>query len=266
MTGIQARQVPSTTIPSTKLRPPELPSDFIPRPRVHQRLTAGWGCPLMLVCAPAGFGKTIALAGWLQDARRPWVWVSLDEHDSDLVSFTRVLVAALGTVVPRAGHQALALAAQTEHPSLSQLSALLADDLAGIDHELVIVLDDFHLIRDEAIHALVALLARRLPPSIQLVLASRAAPPLPVALLGGRHALVEVRADDLRFDRAEALAFVRGMSTAPLDLRGVAEAVERSEGWAVGLRLLTLVGGPSGARRTGRSGGSAEAGRGRLSF
>jgi LuxR family maltose regulon positive regulatory protein len=243
----------STDPPTTKLRPPELPSDFVPRPRIHQRLTAGWGCPLMLVCAPAGFGKTIALAGWLQGARRPWVWVSLDEHDSDLVSFTRVLVAALGTVIPGAGHQALALAAQTAHPSLSQLSALLAEDLAGIDHELVIVLDDFHLIRDEAIHALVALLARRLPSTIQLVLASRAAPPLPVTLLVDQHALAEVRADDLRFDRAEALALVRGMSPAPLDLRGVADAVERSEGWAVGLRLLTLVGGPSGARRTGRS-------------
>src|SRR3954451_13723945 len=175
MTGRPSRQAPSTSLPSTKLRPPELPADFVPRPRIHQRLTAGWGSPLMLVCAPAGFGKTIALAGWLQDARRPWVWVSLDAHDSDLVSFTRVLVAALGTVVPRAGHQALALAAQTAHPSLSQLSSLLADDLAGVEHELVLVLDDFHLIRDEAIHALVALLALRLPSNMQLVLASRAA-------------------------------------------------------------------------------------------
>src|SRR6188472_215414 len=126
----QPRQPPS--VRSTKLRPPALPPDFVPRPRIHERLTAGWGCPLMLVCAPAGFGKTTALAGWLRETRRPAVWVSLDEHDSDLVSFTRVLVAALGTVLPDAGHQALALAAQTAHPSLSQLSALLADDLARV--------------------------------------------------------------------------------------------------------------------------------------
>src|SRR6187551_3821707 len=78
-------------ISSTKLRPPRLPPDFVPRPRVHERLTKGWGRPLMLVCAPAGFGKTIALAGWLHEARRPWAWVSWDEHDSDLVSFTSVL-------------------------------------------------------------------------------------------------------------------------------------------------------------------------------
>ena len=129
-------------------------------------------------------------------------------------------------------------------PRLSQLSALLADDLAGVEDELVIVLDDFHLIQEPSIHALLSLLVRRLPPTIQLVIASREEPPLPVALLRGRRELAEVRADDLRFDRAEAIAFVREMSDAPLDLRRVADAVDRSEGWAVGLRLLTLVSPP----------------------
>src|SRR5688572_2613956 len=165
----QPRQ--TSWVPSTKLHPPALPPDFVPRPRVHERLTAGRGCPLMLVCAPAGFGKTIALAGWLHEARRPWVWVSLDEQDSDLVGFTSALVSALGTVVPQAGRQVLALVAQTERPPLSQLSALLADDLARVESELVIVLDDFHLIREPSIHALLSLLVRRLPPTIQLVIA-----------------------------------------------------------------------------------------------
>src|SRR3954470_5628057 len=136
----QPRQ--TSWVPSTKLRPPALPPDFVPRPRVHERLTDGWGRRLMLVCAPAGFGKTIALAGWLHEARRPWVWVSLDELDSDLVRFTSVLVSALGTVVPNAGRRALDFAAQTKQPPPSRLSALLADDLAGFDDELVIVLDD----------------------------------------------------------------------------------------------------------------------------
>ena len=103
------------------------------------------------------------------------------------------------------------------------------------------MLDDFHLIQEPSIHVLLSLLVRRLPPTIQLVIASREEPPLAVALLRGRRELAEVRADDLRFDRAEAIAFVRGMSDAPLDLRRVADAVDRSEGWAVGLRLLTLV-------------------------
>jgi LuxR family transcriptional regulator, maltose regulon positive regulatory protein len=237
-------------VPSTKLRPPALPPDFVPRPRVHERLTEGSGRRLMLVCAPAGFGKTIALAGWLHEARRPWVWVSLDELDSDLVGFTSLLVAALGTVVPDAGRRALALAAQTASPPLSQLSGLLAHDLAGVDDELVIVLDDFHVIQEGSIHALLSLLVRRLPPTIQLVIASREEPLLPVALLRGRREVAEVRADDLRFDRAEALAFVREMSDAPLDLRRVADAVDRSEGWAVGLRLLTLAGPPSGSSQT----------------
>jgi len=244
-------------VPSTKFRPPALPPDFVPRPRVHERLAEGWGSRLMLVCAPAGFGKTIALAGWLHEARRPWVWVSLDELDSDLVSFARVLFSALGTVVPHAGREALALVAQTESPPLSQLSALLADNLARVEGELVLVLDDFHLIRDASIHVLLSLLVRRLLPTIQLVIASREEPPLPVALLRGRRDLAEVRADDLRFDRAEAMAFVRGMSEAPLNLRRVADAVDRSEGWAVGLRLLTLVSPPSGFSQTSPMPGTA---------
>ncbi len=180
MTGNESRQPPGRRARSYALQHFHRISSR--RPRVHERLTEGWGRPLMLVCAPAGFGKTIALAGWLHDARRPWVWVSLDELDSDLVSFTGVLVSALGTVIPDAGRQALDLVAQTESPALSQLSALLASDLAAVGHELVIVLDDFHLIQEGAIHALLSLLVRRLPPTIQLVIASREEPLLPVAL------------------------------------------------------------------------------------
>src|SRR4051812_32453620 len=96
-------------VPSTKLYPPTLPPDFVPRPRVHECLTEGRGRHLTLVCAPAGFGKTVALAGWLQEVRRPWVWINLDEFDSDFASFASLLISALRTVVPDAGRQVLAL-------------------------------------------------------------------------------------------------------------------------------------------------------------
>jgi LuxR family maltose regulon positive regulatory protein len=178
------------------------------------------------------------------------VWVNLDDIDSDFASFARLLIMALRTVVPNAGRQALALAAQLERPALSQLSALIADDLAGVNDELVIVLDDFHLIQEPSIHALLSLLVRQLPPTIQLVIASREEPPLPVARLRGRRELAEVRADDLRFDRAEAMAFVREMSGAPLDHQIVTDAVDQSEGWAVGLRLLTLASSSSGSSQS----------------
>jgi LuxR family maltose regulon positive regulatory protein len=233
--------VPAAPTYSTKLRPPTLPADFVARPRVHELLTEGRGRRLTLVCAPAGFGKTIALAGWLHESGRPWAWVSLDELDSDLVTFTSVLVSALGTVIPNAGHQALALAAQAESPSGSELSALLADDLAGPTDDLVVVLDDVHLIQEPSIHALLSMLVRRLPPTIQLVIASREEPPLSLALLRGRCELAEVLADDLRFDRAEAVAFVRGTSGDQPDQPLIADTVDRSEGWAAGLRLLTLI-------------------------
>jgi LuxR family maltose regulon positive regulatory protein len=179
------------------------------------------------------------------------VWINLDECDSNFGSFARVLISALGTVVPHAGRQALALAAQIERPSPSQLTELLVDDLARIEDELVVVLDDFHVIREPSIHALLSLLVRRLPPTIQFVIASRDEPPLQLALLRGRRELAEVHADDLRFDLAEAGAFFQGTSNSPLAPDVVADAIDRSEGWAAGLRLMTLTGPPSGSAPTG---------------
>src|SRR5262245_27557724 len=152
-------------ISSTKFRPPALPPDFVPRTRVHEVLTAGRGRSLMYVCAPAGYGKTIALAGWLHEGARQSVWVGLDELDNDLVSFTTLFVSALRTIVPDAGLQALALVAQTENPPLSQLTALIVDDLTKLNGDLIIVLDDFHLIREPSISGLLTLLIRRLPPN-----------------------------------------------------------------------------------------------------
>ena len=252
-----SHRLPSLWVPSTKLFPPTLPPDFVPRPHVHERLTGGQGRSLMLVCAPAGFGKTTALAGWLQDVQRPWVWVSLDELDDDFASFARVLISALGAVAPHAGRQALALAAQLERPSPSQLIALLADDLASVNEELVVVLDDFHVIREPSIHALLSLLVRRLPPTIQLVIASREEPPLPLARLRGRRELAEVRVDDLRFDHDEASAFLHATGGERRAPRLVADAVDRSEGWAAWLRLLTLVDSPSGSSQTRPAWGAA---------
>jgi LuxR family maltose regulon positive regulatory protein len=227
---------------STKLRPPTLPPDFVPRPRLHERLDTGAGCRLTLVCAPAGFGKTIALAGWLQAVSRPSVWISLDELDSDLASFTTVLAGALESVAPGAGRQVKAALAQTEYPSPSQLSVLLADDLASIQHALIVVLDDYHLMRSPAVHVMMSLLLRRLPRSVQLVLASREEPSLPIATLRARQELAEVRVEDLRFDHTEASALLAEPGKPPLEPRVVAEAVHRTEGWAVGLRMLALEG------------------------
>jgi LuxR family maltose regulon positive regulatory protein len=227
---------------STKLRPQRLPSDFVPRPRVHERLDEGNGRRLTLVCAPAGFGKTIAVAGWLQDVDRPCVWVNLDELDSGLTSFTTLLATALESAVPGVGREALTALARTEHPSPSELSALLADDLAPIEHELIVVLDDYHVIREPSVHVLMSLLLRRLPTSVQLVIASREEPSLPIAALRARRELAEVRAEDLRFSRAEASSFLAGSGRPPLEPQIVAEAVDRTEGWAVGLRMLALGG------------------------
>jgi LuxR family maltose regulon positive regulatory protein len=229
-------------MPSAKLRPPTLPPEFVPRPRIHERLDQGKGRRLTLVCAPAGFGKTIALAGWLLDVKRASVWVNLDGLDSDLISFTIVLAGALESVAPGAGRQVKAALAQTEHPSPSQVSVLLADDLASIEHDLIVVLDDFHLIRAPSVQVMMSLLLRRLPAHIQLVIASREESSLRIAALRARQELAEVRDEDLRFSHTEASALFADPGSPSLEPRIIAEAIDRTEGWAVGLRLLVLEG------------------------
>ena len=92
----------STSLIHTKLYRPRLGSDLIPRPRLIERLNAGLGGKVTLVCAPAGYGKTTLLVAWVETIDRPTVWLSLDEHDDELASFVRSLTAALQNVFPDA--------------------------------------------------------------------------------------------------------------------------------------------------------------------
>jgi LuxR family maltose regulon positive regulatory protein len=234
------RRVPSVVSP--KLQVPLLPPDFVVRHRLHERLNVGIGRKLTLLRAPAGFGKTTLVAGWLRDDDRPRAWLSLDDHDSDLRVFLRSFVDAVQTVLPGAGRRALALVTQAERIGLSYLSVVLADDLAQIPDDLVIVLDDYHVIRDQSVHVLLSTLLRRLPPNVQLVIASRDDPPLPTAALRARRELAEIDVNDLRFDIDEARAFLERAGGQPLHEPGLADTLRRCEGWAVGLRLTTLAG------------------------
>jgi len=223
-----------------KLRPPGLPPDYVPRLRIHERLDDGSECRLTLVCAAAGFGKSIALAGWLQEAARSSLWINLDEFDSDLASFASLLASALESARPGAGRPTLAALERTEDPDPTELNVLLADALMSIEDELIVVLDDYQEIRAPSVHVLMSLLLRRLPPGVQLVIASREEPPLPIPVLRARRQLAEVHADDLRFTRSETSALLADGGGSPLDPRVVAEAVEQTEGWAVGLRMFTV--------------------------
>jgi LuxR family maltose regulon positive regulatory protein len=218
----------------TKLHPPRPRRRLVQRARLIDRLE-GEAPRLVLVAAPAGFGKTTLLTQWLaaSDQRRV-AWLALDAGDADLRVFLTHLVAAIQTVEPAAGVDALALL-ESEGALVS-----LINDLELLAGPTVVALDDYHVIDQPAVHEAVSFLLDNLPPQVTLAMTTRADPPLPLPRLRVRGELVEVRAADLRFTAEEADAFLNEVMELQLDADLVAALEARTEGWAAGLQLAAL--------------------------
>ena len=223
---------------ATKLHVPRAQPGFVLRRRLVQALGEGLARGRVLVCAPAGSGKTALLAGWARGSGRPVAWLGLDGGDSDPARFWRYVVAALGRARP-------GLAGRVGPPppgSVEGLVAAVINELAadpGPD-EVLLVLDDYHLVDSGPVHESVAFLLENLPPGLAVVVSGRADPPLPLARLRARGQLAELRAADLRFTAEEAAALL-GETVGPgLPGTAVAALVARTEGWAAGLQLAGL--------------------------
>jgi len=238
----------------SKLRAPPPRRQLVPRERlVDQLRTDPSTMPrLVLVSAPAGFGKTTLLTQWLTPGRaedptqhrtppaRRVGWLSLDPADAELRTFLTHLVAALQAVGPEVGAEALALMDTERALPVEDIVASLVNDLDAPDCATVVALDDYHVIDAPEVHGAVAFLLDHLPPQVTLAMTTRADPPLPLSRLRARGQLLEVRASDLRFTAEEADVFlnhVMGLRLAPAQ---VAALESRTEGWAAGLQLAAL--------------------------
>src|SRR6478735_3473585 len=226
----------------TKLHIPRWRRSLVARPRLSERLSRGAESSLTLVSAPAGFGKTTLLTEWLAVAaadERYVAWLSLDQRDNDPALFWTYLVAALNTGVPGVGSGSLSVLQPPEPPNEAGLVALL-NDLDAISNDVVLVLDDYHVIDARDVQDEMAFLLEHLPPQIHLVIASRTDPPLPLARLRGRGELAEIRAADLRFTPGEAAAYLNEVMGLTLTVADVAALEGRTEGWIAALQLAAL--------------------------
>ncbi len=227
---------------ATKLHVPRPQPGFVPRPRLVEALGEGLARRLILVCAPAGSGKTALLADWAPSDHRPVAWLSLDAADNDPVRFWRHTVAALDRARPGIGERVGLLLGPPAPASFEGRVTALINDLAAQpgDGEVLLVLDDYHLIDARPVHASLAFLLEHLPPGLHLVLASRADPPLPLARLRAGGQLAELRTADLRFSAEETAALLRESAGADLPAAAVAALAARTEGWVAGLQLAAL--------------------------
>ncbi|HEV2580710.1 MAG TPA: AAA family ATPase, partial [Ktedonobacteraceae bacterium] len=227
----------------TKLARPSVGADLVARPRLTDLLQPGIQRPLTLIAAPAGFGKTTLLSTWLEHAPLRSAWVSLEHDDDDLIRFWSYVITALDLVHAGSGESALALlqgSAPQQPPPIETVLTVWINGLAALSHEVVLVLDDYHLITAPPIHRSVAYLVDHQPPQLHLVIATRADPPLPLARLRTSGHLTEIRAADLRFTSHETAAFLTRSVGLNLSSEDIAALEARTEGWIAGLQLAAL--------------------------
>jgi LuxR family transcriptional regulator, maltose regulon positive regulatory protein len=232
---------------STKLHIPTAGPHLVPRRALVERLEAGLSRRLTLVAAPAGFGKTTLISEWVAWRGRPVCWLSLDEGDDEACRFLAYVVAAIRSVWEGFGEAALAALQAPQLPEVQPILVNMINEMTDLamaaypaERSIVLVLDDYHLIADPAIHSAVAFMVEHSHPFLHMVIASRNDPPLPLARWRGRGQLAELRAVDLRFNSQEATSFLNETMALGLSTEDVVALENRTEGWIVGLQLAAL--------------------------
>jgi LuxR family maltose regulon positive regulatory protein len=228
---------------SSKYRVPIQRPGVVGRRRLTERVDAvTTRAALTVLSAPAGFGKTTLLTDWLAEAAKhntAVAWLSLDQHDNDPVLFWTYVATAVRAAVPAIGDAALELLASSS-PSIGAALAALLNELDDYDGNLVLALDDYHVIEAREVHDGMSFIVEHQPPQLHLILASRVDPPLPLAQLRARGQLIEVRAADLRFTAEEAASYLNDSMVLGLNEDDVAALEGRTEGWIAALQLAAL--------------------------
>ncbi len=225
---------------STKFRVPPIRPTLVSRPRLLSKLNEGMQEKLTLISASAGFGKTTLLSEWSQQSTLPIAWVGLDDSDNDPTHFWTYVIAAVQIHLPHIGDTSLALLQSSQPPPSAIILTALVNDLAQLTEDILLILDDYHLIEEKAIHEGVTFLLEHFPPRLHLFIAGRIDPPLPLARLRVREQIVEVRDADLRFTAEEAATFLTERMKLTLTAHDVTSLEIRTEGWVAGLQLAAL--------------------------
>lgn len=227
---------------TTKLNIPPPRPHFLSRPRLAERLDEGLHYNLVLVSAPAGFGKTSLLSEWSRRNRlsNRTCWVSLDEGDGDPTLFWDYIIASVKRIQPDFGKNTLDLLHSGQPPGWESIITVLVNELAAIAGEFIIILDDYHMITSQEIYDGVRFLIDHLPPQLHIIIIARSDPSLPLAHYRGKGTMLEIGADELRFTTDEAEAFFRQTGIPDIDADDIFTLNMRTEGWVVGLRMVAL--------------------------
>lgn len=230
----------------TKFNPPLLRHSYISRMRLKEHLTNDFQQGevftrrLTLVSAPAGYGKSTLAAEWVKSLNLPTAWLSLDAGDNDPVRFLSYVVHAIRHVLPEVGNAPLGMLQSPNLPPPEMLLTPLLNEIDGRQAPLVLVIDDYHLIENTAIHPYLAFLIEYQPQLMHTVIVSREDPPLPLHRMRARGQMLEVRQENISFSLEETTDFLETALEQTLSTENIAAVRQRTEGWVTGMQLLAL--------------------------
>lgn len=229
----------SSPLLETKFHLPTPHGRLVPRPRLSEQVDRATAATLTLVSAPAGFGKTTVMSELARTTDGAnLAWLSLDPGDNDPVTFWTYVIEAVDRAAPGVGGAARSIVAGAQGTVDAAVTTLL-NSIAAVTTDLVLVLDDFHVVESPAVHEQVGYLLDHLPARAHVVMGTRADPAIPLSRLRARGGLVEIRASDLRFSAAEAATYFAAMGLSLTDAN-VATLEGRTEGWIAALQLTAL--------------------------
>ncbi len=230
----------ATTLLTTKLFIPQTSPNLVPRPRLLEKLSEGITAKLILVSAPAGFGKSTLMSEWASFIDKPVTWLSLDENDNNLRRFLSYLVVAFQQIDESIGESILSSLDATDNPPVETFLSILINEIAASDNEFIIVLDDYHLIANQTIHDGLDFFLDHLPPNAHIVISGRLDPPISLSRYRARGHMIEIRPNDLRFTESEVRTFLNDLKGLELLPEQIMAMLSRTEGWITGLQLAAI--------------------------
>jgi LuxR family maltose regulon positive regulatory protein len=224
----------------TKFFIPGLSENLIEKCNVFEKLNEGLKKKLTIVSAPAGFGKTTFITQWLNTKKNYKAWLSLDIEDNNLKRFLAYLISALQGISKIIGEESLSILRVPEKFSADYAITMLINDIADFNQEIILILDDFHLIAENDIHKALNFFINNLPANFHLYIVSRIIPEnLSLSMLRAKNNLIEITAASLRFEQEEIIRFFKN-SEIEIDRKEASLIEVKTEGWILALQMLLL--------------------------
>jgi LuxR family maltose regulon positive regulatory protein len=240
LTSDSDADVHADTLLITKLHRPQIPHPLVLRSRLLEQLEQERERPLILISAPAGYGKSTLVSQWLETYDRPSAWLSLDKTDNDLRQFLTYFIAAVQTQFPETLPRSSDFLLASSLPPLPIIANTMINELQNLPRPLIMVLDDCHRIDLPVIFEFLSLFLRHPPRTLHLVLVTRSDPMLNLLRLRAGGQMGEVRARALSFTAEETADFLQGAWGRTVEASVATAVTDKFEGWAAGLRLLAL--------------------------